>query len=48
VLDVPYHEVVADPLAQSHRIAAFLELAAAHAPAMAAAVDRALYRNRQG
>ena len=46
-LDVHHHKVIADPLAQSARIAAFIG-APDTAPAMAGAVDASLYRNRAG
>jgi hypothetical protein len=45
ILDVHYRAVLSSPVSESVRIAAFLNLPHA-APAMAAAVDPALYRNR--
>lgn len=44
-LDVHHHDIIADPHAQAARIAAFLAIPD-KAPAMAAAVESSLYRNR--
>lgn len=46
VLDVVYRDVIADPRRQAERVARFLGRAD-RAPAMAAAVDGSLYRNRR-
>lgn len=45
-LFVHYHDVVADPLEQARKVAAFLD-GRVDADAMAEAVDPALYRNRK-
>ena len=46
VLDVRYNDVMASPLAEARRVAAFLGLEH-NAPEMAAAVEPSLYRNRK-